>query len=247
VADESGVVQTLHQISADGAHLLFSNELFDAFPFVRLVQRAEHLHELWVSEREGTLDWSEHEAPAPYEDYFAAREIELRDGQFADVSFEWAPFYAEIVRFSSQSLIVTIDYGFDDHALFDPRIRRFGTAASYSGQTVHRDLLARPGEQDLTAHVNFGDLRRAGEDAGAKTVYFGRLAQFLLALGAAEHPLLRPTELEGLSLEDAIEQRESREEARRLILPDGIGDEMRVLVQAKNLPAEGWSFQQKLW
>ena len=35
--------------------------------------------------------------------------------------------------------------------------------------------------------------------------------------------------------------------ARRLILPDGIGEDIRVLVQGKNVPREGWSFQRKLF
>lgn len=246
--DASGVqfVATLEEVPRDGTHLLFSNELFDAFPFARLVQRGEHLHELWVTEREGVLDWSEHEASPLYEDYFAERGVELRDGQFADVSLEWGAYYADLARFGSRSLLVTIDYGFPDHKLFDSRIRRFGTAASYSAQRVHRDLLAAPGEQDLTAHVNFGDLLRAGERGGAATLFDDRLAKFLLTLGITEHPLFQPVAgVDGV--EEAMALREAREEARRLVLPDGIGEEMRVLVQAKNLADEGWSFQRSLF
>ena len=143
-------------------------------------------------------------------------------------------------------MLVTIDYGFPDRQLFDPRIRRFGTAASYAGQRVHRDLLAAPGEQDLSAHVNFGDLQRAGEREGAATLFDGRLAKFLLALDVTQHPLFQPV-VEPADLEEAMAVREAREEARRLVLPDGIGEEMRVLVQAVNLPTEGWSFQRRLF
>ena len=89
----------------------------------------EHLHELWVAERQGVLDWSEHEAAPGYDDYFASRGIELADGQFADVSLEWEAYYADLARFLSRGLIVTLDYGFPQANLFDRRIRRFGTAA----------------------------------------------------------------------------------------------------------------------
>ena len=237
-------VESLEEVPRDGAHLLISNELFDAFPFARLVQRGEHLHELWVTERpDGELDWTEHEAPAPYEDYFAARGIELQDGQFADVSLEWEAAYEEMAKRVTRALIVTLDYGYPQDKLFHSRVRRFGTAASYSQQRVHRDLLANPGEQDLTAHINFTDLQRAGARQGMKTLFFDRLAKFLLSIGITEHELFRPVlELEAGS----IELFEARDEARRLVLPDGIGEDLRVLVQVKGLPDEGWSFQRSL-
>lgn len=241
-------VQTIDEVPRDGSHLLISNELFDAFPFTRLVQRDEHLHELWVTERDGELDWSEHEAAAPWEDYFVEREIPLADGQFADVSMEWGAYYADLCQIVSRGLIVTLDYGYPEKQLFDMRARRFGTAASYAGHRVSRDLLSTPGERDLTAHVNFSDLIRAGQRAGFETLFFGRQAQFLLAIGAAEHELLRPIE-EGAvaTVAEAVELQERREEARRLILPDGIGEEIRVLVQGRGIEVNGWSFQRELF
>lgn len=228
-------VRTIDELPKDGVHLFLSNELYDAFPFARLVRRGEHIHELWVKERDGVLDWTEHEAPAAYDDYFAERGIELAEGQFADVSLEWEAFHADVARFLQKGLIVSIDYGYPADKLFHPRARRFGTAAAYAGQRVSRDLLASPGEQDLTAHINFGDLERAGARHGATTVFFDRLAKFLLALGITDHELFRPVhELTIESPEQGLELMQAREEARRLVLPDGIGEEMRVLVQAKN-------------
>ncbi len=236
-------IQSLDELPRDGAHLFFSNELYDAFPFARLVQRAEQLHELWVTEREGVLDWSEHEAASQYDDYFATRGIELTEGQFADLTLEWEAFYGDVARFLERGMIVTIDYGYPQDKLFHPRARRFGTAAAYSGQRVTRDLLADPGEQDLTAHINFTDLERAGERRGASSLFFDRLAKFLLGIGAAEHELFRPVHEVELDFSLA----EARDEARRLILPDGIGEDLRVLVQVKGNPLDGWSFQKKLF
>lgn len=241
-------VQTIDEVPRDGRHLLFSSELFDALPFGRLVQRGEHLHELWVTEREGELDWSEHEAPAAWEDYFAARGITLAEGQFADVSLEWGALYEDIVRRFEHALIVTLDYGYPQEKLFHSRIRRFGTAAAYAGQRVHRDLLANPGEQDLTAHINFTDLERAGEREGAETLFFDRLAKFLLGVGITRHELFRPVHEVGIgSLEEGVDLIAAREDARRLVLPDSIGEDLRVLVQAKGLETAGWSFQMKLF
>ena len=241
-------VRTLDEVPRDGAHLIFSSEVYDAIPFARLVQRGEHLHELWVAEREGVLDWSEQEAPAAYDDYFAARGVVLHEGQFADVALEWEAFHEDVLRFVSRGLVVTLDYGFTAQKLFHPRARRFGTAAAYSGQRVHRDLLADPGEQDLTAHINFGDLERAGEHQGARTLFFNGLAKFLLAIGVTEHELFRPIDEAVIaSAEEGMALLEARDEARRLILPDGMGVDLRVLVQGKGVSFENWSFQRPLF
>ena len=220
---------SIEDVPRDGAHLIFSNELYDAFPFARLVQRGEHLHELWVNDE---LDWTEREAPAPYEDYFASYGIDLQQGQFADVSLEWGAFHGDLMNRFERALFVTFDYGHPAKKLFDPRARRFGTAAAYRGHRVSRDLLADPGEQDLTCHINFSDLERAG----GETLFFDRMNKFLLALGITEHEAFRDeTDFQ------------AREDARRLVLPDGIGEDLRVLVQGKGVPREGWSFQRRLF
>ena len=233
-------VQTVEEVPRAGAHLVFANELFDAFPFARLVQRDEHLHELWVGDVDGQLEWTEHEAPGPYEDYFEARGIALDDGQFADISLEWEAYYRDLCRFVKRGMIVTFDYGFPQEQLFHSRVRRFGTAAAYHAQRVTRDLLASPGEQDLTAHINFTDLIRAGEESGFRTLFFDRQAKFLLALGAGEDPMIQ-------TAPRSIEELQEREDARRLILPDGIGEDIRVLVQSRGLSGDDWSFQRKLY
>lgn len=220
---------SIEDVPRDGAHLIFSNELYDAFPFARLVQRGEHLHELWVT---SDLDWTEREAPAPYEDYFASHGIELQDGQFADVSLEWEAFHRDVVDRFDRALFVTFDYGHPAAKLFSSRARRFGTAASYREHRVTRDLLANPGEQDLTAHINFSDLQRADAD----TLFFDRMNKFLLALGITEHEAFR-----------SETDFQAREDARRLVLPDGIGEDLRVLVQGKGVPLQGWSFQSRLF
>jgi SAM-dependent MidA family methyltransferase len=241
-------VTSLDEIPPADARLIISNELFDALPFARLVQRGEHLHELWVTERDGALDWSEHEAEAKYDDYFAERGIKLDDGQFADVSLEWGALYDDICRFVPRGLIVTFDYGLPQSKLFRGRMRRFGTAAAYAKQRVSRDLLINPGQQDLTAHINFDDLRRTGEGQAFASLFFDIQAKFLLALGATEHELFTP--IGDVSIESANEGLtllQARDDAKRLILPDGIGADIRVLVQGRGMGPEPWRFQSQLF
>jgi SAM-dependent MidA family methyltransferase len=241
-------VSDLAAIPPAEARLIINNELFDALPFARLVQRGDELHELWVTEGDGVLDWTEHEAEARYSDYFAERGIHLDDGQFADVSLEWSELYADLCRLVPRGLIVTFDYGLPESKLFRGRMRRFGTAAAYSRQRVSRDLLINPGQQDLTAHINFDDLRRIGEGQAFETLFFDIQAKFLLALGAPEHDLLRPiVDVAIDTADEGIALLQARDDAKRLILPDGIGADLRVLVQERGMGREPWRFQTKLF
>lgn len=241
-------VSTIDEIPRGGAHLILSNELFDALPFARVVQRGEHLHELWVTERDGHLDWSEYEAGPELEEYFASRGITLSEGQFADVTPEWRALYGDICGIVEEGLIVTFDYGYPGKKLFQSRARRFGTAAAYFQHRVSRDLLANPGEQDLTAHINFDDLQREGERRSFATLFFDRQAKFLLSLGITEHELFKPsTELEIANLEVGVELLDRRNAARQLVLPDAIGHDIRVLVQGRGDELGHWSFQRALF
>jgi SAM-dependent MidA family methyltransferase len=187
------------------------------------------------------LEWCEKPAPADLVDYFSSRGAELRIGQFADVTPEWGRAYRDICGRFERALVVTFDYGFPTKQLFDPRIRMYGTAAAYRGHEVHRDLFADPGRQDLTAHVNFDDLERAGLESGYATLIFTRQARFLLSIGITDHPLFAPVDERDFGA--ALARHVERENARRLVLPDGIGDEIRVLVQGKGVPGGEWSFQ----
>jgi SAM-dependent MidA family methyltransferase len=250
VRDRGGVVfaTSLHEVPRGDFQLVIANELFDALPFARLVRRGDELHELWVAEHDGELDWSEHEASLEYEQYFSDRNVDLADGQFADISLDWTAQYQDFCSFVSRGLILTFDYGHPAAKLFDRRARRFGTAAAYSRHRVTRDLLANPGEQDLTCHINFTDLIDTGERNGFETLYFDRQARFLLSLGITEHPLFKPVfEAAVESAEEGLALREQREDARRLVLPDGIGEDIRVLVQARGMGGEHWSFQRALY
>jgi SAM-dependent MidA family methyltransferase len=152
-----------------------------------------------------------------------------------------------IVRHFDRALFVTFDYGHEEKALFSGRARRFGTAVAYAGHQATRDLLANPGGQDLTAHVNFTDLIRAGERAGCHTLALQGQAMMLLKLGAAEHRLLQMLDVD--ALEDAAAAMQvlaERDAAKRLVLPDGPGVDVRVLAQSRGLPLDPWSFEGSL-
>jgi SAM-dependent MidA family methyltransferase len=73
---------------------------------------------------------------------------------------------------------VAFDYGGETEDLFSPH-RRAGTLRAYRQHQVVSDVLIDPGQQDLTAHVNFTEIKRAGESVGLKTECLSSQEAFL--------------------------------------------------------------------
>lgn len=204
--------------------LIFSYELFDALPFHRLIGQADgSVGELWVDQGEdGGFAWREGELSDPaLLDLLRDPDVELQPGQIADLAPGWAPLYGTLARKLGRGLLVTCDYGYERERLLDPRVRMHGTLACYSRQRVHRNPFVLVGEQDLTAHVDFTALIRAGEAAGLTTFAFSRQALWLAACGLFE------------DLQDA--PAETRMAAMTLLDGEGMGEDIRVLVQARGI------------
>jgi SAM-dependent MidA family methyltransferase len=128
--------------------------------------------------------------------------------------------------------MLTLDYGYETARLYNPRGRRGGSLATFRRHRVARDPLQSPGEIDITAHVNWDDLRAAGRDAGWLEVGLWPLAEFLVRSGLA-------VELEerglGMEAENDAATFAARQEIKRLLDPDGMGSDLKVLVQAKGV------------
>lgn len=200
--------------------LVFSYELFDALPVHRLVRRAEGVFELMVAlEEDGTFGWVD--GPPSAEALRALPEATLHEGQIADVAPGWRPLYRSLAERLGSGLLITCDYGFEAERLLDPRVRMHGTLACYRQQRVHREPFVAVGEQDLTAHVDFSALIEEGQRVGLETFAFSRQALWLAATGILD------------GLEDAPEK--TRLEALQLMQLDGMGEEIRVLVQGRDL------------
>jgi len=206
--------------------LIFSYELFDALPVHRLIGRADGVvGELWVDlAADGSFGWREGNLSDPALVELLGDQT-LEPGQVADLAPGWAPLYCELARRLGRGLLVTCDYGYERDRLLDPRPRRHGTLACYTRHRVHRNPFVKVGEQDLTAHVDFTSLIRAGEAAGLTTVALTRQALWLAACG--------------LFADLGEAGPETRQAAMALLDGEGMGEDIRVLVQARGIAVDG--------
>src|ERR1700747_3476574 len=95
-------------------------------------------------------------------EYFAAQRIVLSGGQHAEAGLEACDWISEIGRRLERGYVLTIDYGHPAADLFDDHHMR-GTLLAYHNHRASEDFYSSPGEQDLTAHVNFTALELWGK------------------------------------------------------------------------------------
>jgi SAM-dependent MidA family methyltransferase len=212
------------------AGCLFSNELVDALPVHRVAVDGGALKEILVGFRDGQFI----EVLAPLStcaisEYFAAQGIVLSEGQHAEAGLEACDCISEIGRRMERGYVLTIDYGHPAGDLFDDHHMR-GTLLAYQNHRASESFYASPGEQDLTAHVNFTALETWGKRSGLETAGFTSQAAFLLALGQGN---------EFADLYDEGQTEPERTKARlqlkTLIHPEGMGERFQVLIQRKGV------------
>jgi SAM-dependent MidA family methyltransferase len=209
---------------------VLSNELVDALAVHRVVQEEGTLREIFVGwEKDGFVEVRAPLSTCALSEYFAAQGITLREGQQAEAGLEACEWIEEMGKRLRRGFVLTIDYGHKAAELYDERHLR-GTLLAYQQHCASEDYFAAPGEQDLTAHVNFTALEIWGKRAGLEGLGFVSQAQFLMALGR------------GNEFADLYEQAQSEAERVRarlmlktLIFPEGMGETFRVLIQEKGV------------
>lgn len=213
------------------AAVVFSNELFDAFPVHRVVVRGGRLLEACVGADEGgRFVWVEREPSTPrLAAHFARLGVSLVEGQAAEVNLEAEGWLARVAGKLTRGFVVTVDYGAEAEPLYDPSLRPAGTLRAFRSHRLSEDLLADPGAQDLTSTVNWTQLRRAGEAAGLRTIAHERQDSFLLRAG-----FLDQLEAAAARAADEAERASLLLSARDMILPGGMSESFQILVQEKS-------------
>jgi SAM-dependent MidA family methyltransferase len=200
---------------------IFSNELYDALPVARVVGSAEGLRELRVGidARGEGFAWVEAPAPPSLAEHLGGVGVTLQPGQVGEIAAGAEALHRRLARSLARGSLVTIDYGHPARILYHPFARPNGTLAVHRGGRQGGDPLLSPGEQDLTAHVNWDVLIRAGEREGLRVERLVRQGIYLAEAGVFD---FATTEAE-------------KWRVYRLVDPGGMGEEISVLVQSKGV------------
>jgi SAM-dependent MidA family methyltransferase len=204
--------------------IVFANEFFDALPVeilsprgkLHLAFEASQLTEIWLPPTAEELEFLDR--------YSVQAEAHER----IEVPLAAQRWMAEIATAVRQGFLLVIDYGYTRSEQLAGRHR--GTLMAYRQHSASPNPYQAPGEQDLTAHVNFTALTAAAEQAGMLPQKFVTQSQFLMGIG------------ERTQFADAFEQcRLPQERAKvalqlkHLVSPIGMGETFQVLLASRGV------------
>ncbi len=204
--------------------VVFSNEFFDALPVEVAVFERGAYHERRVGFRDGRFVWiTAGECGAEMDDYLRRYGPPPEEGRVAEAGLEVLRWMERIAAALERGYLLTVDYGYTRaEAVRFPS----GTLMGYRRHTAREDVLAEPGERDITAHLNYTALAERGASAGLHMEKFETLAQFLLGVGACDQ---FASVLQGTPGDDL----RRRMQLKTLLF--GMGETFRVMTQRKGM------------
>ena len=180
------MVVSIEAVGTFAAAAVLSNEYFDAFPFHLLRRSGDR----WIEERVDItddgftyVDATPDPAALAYAEHYGTA---LPDGGRLEARPGLQALYSELTAIAPRIAITSIDYGGLSSEVHGERLKA-GTALAYREHRAGEDLLADPGQQDLTAHVNFTALIDAGRASGLDSLPLVQQVKFLTALGIGEY------------------------------------------------------------
>ena len=152
--------------------VVIANEVADALPVHRLIWRDSHLREAWWSGP--AANSRRRRATSRLRQRLlilkkcCGRLASSYQGDRIDISPAAAAWFTLAARGLFRGYAIVIDYGYPATELYRAH-RLAGTVRAHRGHTVTDRPFEYVGEQDLTAHVDFTALRRAGEAPGSRS------------------------------------------------------------------------------
>jgi SAM-dependent MidA family methyltransferase len=227
-AEQGSTRADIHRTLAPTVPLMvFANEFFDALPVeilspdgkLHLALENNRLHEIWLPPLAQELEFVDRYGVHPE----AGDRIEV-----PILAQEWI---RQIASSIALGLLLIIDYGYTRNEQLAGRYR--GTLMAYRRHSASPDPYQAPGEQDLTAHVNFTALASGCAEAGMRVEKLLTQSQFLMGIG------------EKNQFADAFEEcRMPQERAKvalqlkHLVTPVGMGETFKVLIASRTIDPE---------
>ncbi len=163
--------------NASGTAILISNEFVDAFPCRRFQLGRNGWNEIYLRFRDEL--WTEEMAKTSALPMSSVFDLAFAEGQRVETFQSYREWLTRLERHFRKGSILTIDYG--DAAEEVYRRRPAGTMrAFFRHQRIDgMGIYQRPGRQDLTADINFTDLKMWGDAIGLETIELISQAEFI--------------------------------------------------------------------
>ena len=213
--------------SAGAPVIVFANEFFDALAVEVLSPQGE----LRIGEKDGYF--VEIWIPAPAEDlkYLDDYSVRPAEGERVESARIAQNFLFQLVAWMQRGFLIVIDYGYTRNEQLAGRHR--GTVMAYRQHSASSNPYEAPGEQDITAHVNFTALAAAVENHGMQVQPLLTQSRFLMGIG-------EPNQFADAFADCRLPQEHAKValQLKHLVTPAGVGESFQVLVASRGAAQE---------
>ena len=219
-----GKVSFLERLPEKFEGAIIANEVADALPVHMVHWAGKGILERGVGPG---LAWVDRPAAGTLLE--EAKSINPQPPYVSEINLLLKPWMRSLADCLARGAIFVIDYGFPRREYYHPQ-RAMGTLMCHHRQRAHADPFARPGEEDITAHVDFSALAAAARGAGAELLGYATQAQFLVNCGITEV-------LAEVNAENALHYAPIAAQAQKLLSPAEMGELFKVLAAGKGVDA----------
>lgn len=222
------IVNTPDELPDSENALFFCNELPDAFPVRCFAKRGAQLYERGVGcDAAGGFVWRESDATVSL-DIDTRFVAEWPEGYISEWNPHLSAWQAEISSRMRRGFVFCVDYGYAQSEYYRPQRIEGTLLAHYRHEAVH-DVLADPGSRDITAHIDFTALARAGRETDLAT-------RCWMAQGAwlAQSPSVQ-SHIQQIAIQRNEQSAALLAGAKRMLLPQGMGELFKLAVQSKGV------------
>ncbi|MDF3010521.1 MAG: hypothetical protein K0S03_1317 [Burkholderiales bacterium] len=198
---------------------ILANEVADALPVHLVAWTTQGIRERGVRLDSGAFAWEDRPASGALLE--EASKIEVPVPYLSEIGLAARAWMRSLAQSLEEGLILVIDYGFPRREFYHPQ-RSTGTLMCHYRHRAHADPFAHPGEEDITAHVDFSALAEAAHEAAARVLSYATQAQFLVNCGITEV-------LERANAENALRYAPIAAQAQKLLSPAEMGELFKVL------------------
>ena len=231
-------LERLPEPPVDG--VILANEVLDALPCRRFVHQGGLVRELGVS-LTGAGGFQESAAPPDTALALACAALAeelgtgFPEGYISEVCLRVEPWLTGVAGCLARGMLLLFDYGLPRRHYYHAQ-RTQGTLRCHFRHRVHDDPYVNVGVQDITAWVDFTRVAEVGAAAGLELAGFTSQAAFLMATGLEDLVAAAANDLERARLAG---------EARRLIMPDEMGEAFKAVALTRALggPPPGFELQ----
>lgn len=241
------LIGSLDELPKNFQGIIFANELVDAFPVHRVLKRTDELREICVTWDEGNSKFVEITGPLSdirLVDYFYSFEIELREGQRAEVNLDVIDWLESLAGVLASGYLVLIDYGHLAEVLYDTS-RHDGSLMCYYQHQSNDNPYRLVGEQDITTHVNFSAIINEAAKLGMEQIYYNFQSNFLMSSGILD--FFSENTGQGNNGSEQEQQLKTNRAIRQLITPGEMGEVFKVIIFNKGIEKATYKFQKNIW